>query len=154
MIEGRTDGGGGGGRRVESDVSAFEGASPDDWFEGEVTGIPPFGAFVVLTAEDGTEAQGLVHVSQIADTFVENINDYVSIGQQVKVRIQSVDVDANKMSLSMKDGFGGGGFGDGPSAAREPADLGAFEGVSPEEWLTGTVARCASFGAFVSVKAP
>merc|ERR1719188_1241520 len=149
MIEGRTDGGGGGGRRVESDVSAFEGASPDDWFEGEVTGIPPFGAFVVLTTEDGTEAQGLVHVSQIADTFVENINDYVSIGQQVKVRVISVDVDANKMSLSMKDGFGGG-----PSVAREPADLSAFEAISPDDWLTGTVARCASFGAFVNVKAP
>jgi len=122
MIEGRTDGGGGG-RRVESDVSAFDGVSPNDWFEGEVVGVQTFGAFVVLTAEDGTEAQGLVHVSQIADTFVENINDYVTVGQQVKVRVLNVDRDANRMSLSMK------------------------------EWLTGTVARCASFGAFVNVKA-
>jgi len=147
MIEGKTDAPAG--RRVESDVSPFEGVSPDDWFEGEVVGTPSFGAFVVLTAEDGTEAQGLVHVSQIADTFVENINDFVSVGQQVKVRVQSVDVDANRMSLSMKDGSGFGG-----GAPREPADLSAFEGISPDEWLTGTVARCQSFGAFVNVKAP
>jgi len=152
MIEGRTDGGGGG-RRVESDVSAFDGVSPNDWFEGEVVGVQTFGAFVVLTAEDGTEAQGLVHVSAIADTFVENIDDYAKVGQQVKVRVQSVDVDANRMSLSMKDSFGGDGGG-GFGGSREPADLSAFEAVGPEEWLTGTVARCASFGAFVNVKAP
>ncbi|CAK0867114.1 unnamed protein product [Prorocentrum cordatum] len=149
MIEGKTDGAQG--RRVQSDVTPFEGVSPDEWFEGEVVGTPSFGAFIVLTAEDGTEAQGLCHVSQIADTFVENINDYVSVGQKVKVRVTSVDMDANKMSLSMKEG---GGFGGGGFAPSEPADLSAFESISPDEWLTGTVARCATFGAFVNVKSP
>ncbi|CAK0905616.1 unnamed protein product, partial [Prorocentrum cordatum] len=150
MVEGKKDGAQG--RRVQSDVTPFEGVSPDEWFEGEVVGTPSFGAFIVLTAEDGTEAQGLCHVSQITDGFVDNINDYVSVGQTVKVRVQSVDLDANKMSLSMREngGYGGGGG----FTSREPADLSAFESISPDEWLTGTVARCAPFGAFVNVKAP
>ncbi|CAK0810503.1 unnamed protein product [Prorocentrum cordatum] len=147
MIEGRTDSAGGR-RRVESDFTPFSGASPDEWFEGEVTNTASFGAFIVVTAEDGTQALGLCHVSQIADAFVDNINDHVSVGQKVKVRVISVDMDANKMSLSMKESGGGA------PVSREPADLSAFESVSPDEWLTGKVARCASFGAFVEVTAP
>ncbi|CAK0892708.1 unnamed protein product, partial [Prorocentrum cordatum] len=104
MIEGKTDSDQG--RRVQSDVTPFEGVSPDEWFEGEVVSTPSFGAFIVLTAEDGTEAQGLCHVSRITDDFVDNISDYVSVSQTVKVRVQSVDLDANKMSLSMREDSG------------------------------------------------
>ena len=41
--------------------------------------------------------------------------------KEVKVRIESVDLDSNRMSLSMREGFGGGG------GFRAPADLSAFE---------------------------
>jgi len=80
---------------------------------------------------------------------VESVEEELQSGQEVKVRVISVDTFSGKMSLSMKEegeGFGGGGG--------ESADLTAFEGISSDEFLTGTVARCASFGAFVSVKAP
>jgi len=49
---------------------------------GHVTGITSFGAFVKLT--DGQE--GLVHISEIADTYISNIGDYLTNNQEVKVK--------------------------------------------------------------------
>lgn len=65
-------------------------------YEGKVTGITKFGAFVEL--EKGTT--GLVHISEIAKDFVNDINDFVKIGDSVKVKLLSVD--GNKISLSIK----------------------------------------------------
>eukprot|EP00933_Yihiella_yeosuensis_P028676 TRINITY_DN224_c0_g1_i1.p1 TRINITY_DN224_c0_g1~~TRINITY_DN224_c0_g1_i1.p1 ORF type:complete len:480 (+),score=121.53 TRINITY_DN224_c0_g1_i1:66-1505(+) len=143
MVEGLTDSV----RRAPADLTPFANLSPDDWHNGVVARTAPFGAFVTVTLEDGASADGLVHVSRIRDGFVDNVDDEVSPGQEVKVRVESVDLDTGKMSLSMREGFGGGGGG----LFREPADLSAFEGVPEDEWLTGKVARTASFGAFVTV---
>eukprot|EP00933_Yihiella_yeosuensis_P028681 TRINITY_DN224_c0_g2_i1.p1 TRINITY_DN224_c0_g2~~TRINITY_DN224_c0_g2_i1.p1 ORF type:complete len:475 (+),score=120.16 TRINITY_DN224_c0_g2_i1:72-1496(+) len=146
MVEGLSGGG-----RVKADLTPFEAISPDDWLDGVVQRTAPFGAFVKVTLADGASADGLVHVSQIRDGFVENVDDEVSEGQEVKVRIQSVDIDAGKMSLSMKEaGFGGGGGG----GFRAPADLSAFVDLDRDTFLDGKVARTASFGAFVTVTAP
>lgn len=65
--------------------------------EGKVTGITKFGAFVSL----GEGKTGMVHVSEVAQTFVENINDYLTVGQTVKVKILSIGEDG-KISLSIK----------------------------------------------------
>ena len=65
--------------------------------EGKVTGITKFGAFVELP-EGKT---GMVHISEIAPTFVKEIRDYVTENQVVKVKILSVGEDG-KISLSMK----------------------------------------------------
>lgn len=67
--------------------------------EGKVVRIKPFGAIVSL--ETGT--QGLVHISQIANSFVQNINDHINIGDVVKVKVLSVDEATNKISLSIRD---------------------------------------------------
>ncbi|CAE8671400.1 unnamed protein product [Polarella glacialis] len=144
LVEGMTEGG----RRGPADLAPFRDMSPDDFHPGVVEKIMPFGAFVSVTV-NGASANGLVHVSQIRDGFVDNVNDELSEGQEVQVRVQSVDMDSGKMSLSMKSGFGGGGGGGG--GGRAPADLGPFQNVDSGTWLTGTVARVASFGAFVSV---
>jgi len=147
MVEGKTDGGGGG-RREPADLGPFESLSPDDWIEGKVARCAPFGAFVTVTHPDGATADGLVHISQIRDGFVDNVEDELSEGQDVKVRVQSVDSAAGRMSLTMKEeGMGGGGGG----APRAPADLTPFEGME-SKWLKGTVARIAPFGIFVTVK--
>ncbi|MBP6911557.1 S1 RNA-binding domain-containing protein, partial [Patescibacteria group bacterium] len=45
---------------------------------------------------------GLVHKSQLADRFVANPSDVVSVGMQVKVRVLEIDLDREKVSLSMK----------------------------------------------------
>jgi len=147
MVEGRLDSGGG--PRKPADLTAFEAISPEDWVEGTVRNTAVFGAFVSVTLPTGESADGLVHISQLADGFVEDVSSIVEVGQNVKVRIISVDLERGKMSLSMKAGFGGGA-----QAARPPADLSAFEGISSDQWLTGKVARVAAFGAFVTVTAP
>ena len=65
--------------------------------EGKVTGITKFGAFVEL--EGGKT--GMVHISEIAPTFVKEIRDFVTEGQMVKVKILSIGEDG-KISLSIK----------------------------------------------------
>jgi general stress protein 13 len=67
--------------------------------EGKVTGIKPFGAFVAI---DG-EKQGLVHISQVAHGFVKDINEHLSVGDEVKVKVMSVDGDTGKISLSIRE---------------------------------------------------
>ncbi|CAE8743495.1 unnamed protein product [Polarella glacialis] len=143
MVEGLTESA----RRGPADLTPFRDLSPDDWHPGVVARIAPFGAFVTVTV-NGASADGLVHVSQIKDGFVDNVADEISEGQEVQVRVQSVDMDTGKMSLSMKSGFGGGGGG----GMRAPSDLGPFQDVDSSTWLTGKVARIASFGAFVTVE--
>lgn len=65
--------------------------------EGKITGITKFGAFVEL----GEGKTGMVHISEVAPTFVKEITDYVQEGQTVKVKVLSVG-DDGKVSLSMK----------------------------------------------------
>eukprot|EP00930_Biecheleria_cincta_P071857 TRINITY_DN59310_c0_g1_i1.p1 TRINITY_DN59310_c0_g1~~TRINITY_DN59310_c0_g1_i1.p1 ORF type:complete len:494 (+),score=80.06 TRINITY_DN59310_c0_g1_i1:44-1483(+) len=132
-----------------SELTPFLGISADEWQNGVVVRTASFGAFVTVTLDSGAEATGLVHISKLRDGFVDNVDDEVSVGQEVQVRILSVDVDANKMSLSMRQGSGGGG--ERASGARKPSDLSSFQQISPDTWLTGKVARCTRFGAFVTV---
>lgn len=65
--------------------------------EGKVTGITKFGAFVALP--DGKS--GLVHISEIANTFVNDVHDFVQDGQTVKVKIIGI-ADDGKINLSIK----------------------------------------------------
>lgn len=66
-------------------------------YEGKVTGITKFGAFVEL--EPNTT--GMVHISEIANTFVNEITDHIHEGETVKVKVLSVS-DDGKVSLSIK----------------------------------------------------
>ncbi|OOE14100.1 S1 domain-containing post-transcriptional regulator GSP13 [Fictibacillus arsenicus] len=66
--------------------------------EGKVTGIKPFGAFVALN----DNVQGLVHISEVSHGFVKDINDALSVGDVVSVKILSVDEDSKKISLSIR----------------------------------------------------
>lgn len=66
-------------------------------YEGKVTGITKFGAFVEL--EKGTT--GMVHISEIANTYVNEIKDHITEGQQVKVKVLALG-EGGKISLSIK----------------------------------------------------
>lgn len=66
-------------------------------YEGKVTGITKFGAFVEL--EPGTT--GMVHISEVANSFVNEIKDHLNEGQTVKVRVLSIG-ENGKISLSIK----------------------------------------------------
>ncbi len=70
-----------------------------DIVTGEVTRTVDFGAFVKL--EDGVE--GLVHISQLADRHVANTEEVVKPGEEVKVKIISIDENARRIGLSIKE---------------------------------------------------
>lgn len=65
---------------------------------GIVTNITNFGVFVDV----GAKQDGLVHISQLANKFVQNPADVVSLNQEVKVKVMEVDMGRKRISLSMK----------------------------------------------------
>jgi len=65
--------------------------------EGKVTGIMNFGAFVSLPGGKS----GLVHISEIANSFVKDVHDHLQIGQTVTVKILDIN-DQGKINLSIK----------------------------------------------------
>ena len=65
-----------------------------------VTSITQFGAFVDI----GIKENGLLHVSQISDNFVDNAMDALKVGQEVKVQVIDLDLDRGRISLSAKKG--------------------------------------------------
>jgi len=67
--------------------------------EGKIVKIKPFGAIVALPSNN----HGLVHISHISSDFVQDINDYLTVGDKVLVKVISVDSDKSKISLSIKD---------------------------------------------------
>lgn len=81
-----------------SDVLSFNDLAEGMELTGTVRNVVDFGAFVDI----GVKQDGLVHVSQLADKFVKNPMDIVSVGDVVQVRILSVDKDRKKISLTMK----------------------------------------------------
>ncbi len=96
--------------------------------EGKVTGITKFGAFVDL--EDGKT--GMVHISEVAPTYVNDIREHLTEGQTVKVRVMTIGEDG-KIGLSIKKALPqqqhrkqSGSFGKG-SAPKQPARPGSFE---------------------------
>lgn len=47
--------------------------------------------------------QGLVHISQVANSFVQDINDHVKVGDMVKVKVLSIDEESHKIALSIRE---------------------------------------------------
>jgi S1 RNA binding domain protein len=65
--------------------------------QGKVTGITNFGAFVELP--EGVT--GLVHISEVADNYVKDINEHLKVGDEVEVKVINVEKDG-KIGLSIK----------------------------------------------------
>ncbi len=66
--------------------------------EGKVTGITKFGAFVALA---GANKSGLVHISEVANAYVSDINEHLKMGQEVKVKVIGITPEG-KINLSIK----------------------------------------------------
>jgi len=98
--------------------------TPGTVVEGTVVGITNFGAFVQIEGS-GT---GLVHISEIANEYVRDVNNHLKMNEKVKVKVLNVDVTNGKMDLSLKqaaaaaDGVGGGA-GAGAGAPMGPPVL-------------------------------
>ena len=79
-------------------VNAIEDLTEGMILEGTVTNVTQFGAFVDV----GVHQDGLVHISQLANRFVKDPSEIVSVGQVVKVKVMSVDMQRKRIGLSMK----------------------------------------------------
>ena len=70
-----------------------------DVLTGKVTGIQPYGAFVALDEQ----TQGLVHISEITYGFVKDVNEFLSVGEEIQVKVLDVDAEQKKISLSIRE---------------------------------------------------
>ena len=65
---------------------------PGDIVNGKITNILGYGAFVVVGDYDG-----LVHISEFSDNFVKNINDFVKVGQELRLKVIEVDEENHRV---------------------------------------------------------
>ena len=129
---------------------------------GKVVSIMPYGAFVDI----GTTTDGLVHVSQLADEFVSDISTIVKVGDEVQVRIVSIETEINKISLSMRSesaerkprapreggeprSQGAGGDKKRSVGGKEVPD--EFKNFDEQKVIKGTVVSVTDYGCFVSL---
>jgi len=101
--------------------------------EGVISSIRDFGAFVDLGGVDG-----LIPISEIGWSRVEKVEEYFSVDQKVKVVVKSIDWDKDRISLSYKE------------TLANPWDS-TVEKFPEGSTHTGTVARLAPFGAFITL---
>ena len=71
----------------------------DEIVEGLVTGIENYGIFIGLDEY----YSGLIHISEISDGYVRDINNFVNIGETIKVRVLDSDDDSFHVKLSIKN---------------------------------------------------
>ena len=83
---------------LRSDVITMEDLKEGMVFDGVVRNVIDFGAFVDI----GVHQDGLVHISQISDAFIKHPSEVLKVGQRVKVKILSVDLNKKRISLTMK----------------------------------------------------
>lgn len=83
---------------LRSDILSLADLKEGMIISGVVRNVTDFGAFVDI----GVHQDGLVHISELSDTFVKNPQSVVTVGQSVKVRIKGVDTKKNRISLSMR----------------------------------------------------
>ena len=66
--------------------------------KGKVTGIEPYGVFIKVD----NKVDGMVHISEITNNFVKDINSWVTLGDEVYAKIIDIDFDKNNLKLSFK----------------------------------------------------
>lgn len=70
-----------------------------DVLTGKVTGIQPYGAFVALDEH----TQGLVHISEITYGFVKDVSEFLTVGEEIQIKVLDVDTEQKKISLSIRE---------------------------------------------------
>lgn len=84
--------------QYREDIHEVKDLKPGMYCPGIVTNVTNFGAFVDI----GVHQDGLVHISQLSDTFVKDPRDVVSPGDKVQVRVVEINLEKNQIALSMK----------------------------------------------------
>lgn len=84
---------------LRSDILSMEDLKPDMLLDGVVRNVIDFGAFIDI----GVHQDGLVHISQISNSFISHPSDVLKVGEKVKVKIMAVDLAKKRISLTMKN---------------------------------------------------
>lgn len=84
--------------KFDDKIQTIQDLITGSWMEGTVTNVANFGAFVDI----GVHQDGLVHISEISDKFVDDAKTVLTVGDVVKVRVMAVNVEQKRISLSMK----------------------------------------------------
>ena len=84
--------------QFRDDVRTIEDLKTGMSLQGVVTNVTHFGAFVDI----GVHRDGLVHISELSDSFVDDPNKVVKVGDRIKVRVVDVDKNRNRISLSAR----------------------------------------------------
>jgi protein Tex len=110
--------------RFDDTIKAIEDVKPGMTVPGIITNITNFGVFVDI----GVKQDGLVHISQLSNTFVSDPNEVVKLQQKVMVTVSDVDVPRKRISLTMKDQQKGGGEKRSGGGDRKPTTGGGGKG--------------------------
>lgn len=101
--------------------------------DGKITRVADFGAFVDI----GEGKTGMVHISEVSTTYVSNIRDHLSIGQEVKVKVLSIG-DDGRISLSIKKAAAESAApAQRPQRPRKPAASNVWQGAKNNTVSTG-----------------
>jgi small subunit ribosomal protein S1 len=119
---------------------------PGTELEGRVTSIALYGIFVDI----GVGRDGLVHISEMSDTRIETPSDLVQIGDTVKVRVKSVDLDARRISLTMRSKERVES-GRNRGRKRSEVDKDQLTNLKVGDTVEGTITGMAQFGAFADI---
>jgi uncharacterized protein len=79
-------------------IRSLSDLSVGQWYTGVINNITNFGVFVDI----GIKESGLVHISQLANKFVENPLEMVKVGEELKVRVMEVDLERKRLSLTCR----------------------------------------------------
>jgi len=116
-----------------SGLAALQDLPPTMFLRATITETTAFGAFAMVQPPGGGEAyRGLIHISRMGRTYINDVKDHVSVGQEVVVSVISTEGD--RLSLQLETGD------------EEDFDL------DPETSLCGTIVNVMSYGVFVSVQ--
>ena len=107
---------------------------PGDRYSGQITNLTDFGAFVDLGG-----IEGLIHISELSYARITHPSDVVAPGQKIEVVVLNVDRQKERIGLSLKQ-------------VRPDPWLNVEKRYEPDQLVTGTVRRIASYGAFVSLE--
>lgn len=120
------------------DTKSIDDLKEGQWYPGVVTNITNFGAFVDI----GIKENGLLHISQMADKFVENPMEVLKVGESVDVRILEVDRERKRISLSRKKDDGEGFVA---SSSPAPANKSQARRNQPQELKNNAFAALKNF---------
>ena len=114
--------------------------------EGTVTNVTAFGAFVDI----GVHQDGLVHISELADTFVKDPHSVIKAGDVVNVRVKEIDLDRKRIALSMKREVAGTQGAHGKPAPSQGKEKGGKP--APQNYAAGPTKQSDESNPFAALK--